>query len=241
MNAVVELPLGRKLPLLISGLILLVLLAASGAAYVEVERSATATANERVTGLAGQLADMTRASVVARGAMMKRVASDTAVRRLLRSAGTASLDTSPGVSGALERLVLPTDSTGLIEVWDHAGRPRARYPAGITSAADAAENDQRTRLAARESREAALDAVRTGPFYGRHDSVYVWYVLPIVDGGLISGFVAQRARLARNATTAGAERGLREIMGQRQLSRRRRGSFRSPCRARSCSRGRSRF
>jgi len=99
---VVQLPLGRKLPLLISGLILLVLVAASGAAYVEVERSAWTTANERVASLAGQLASLTSASVVARGAMMKRVATDTAVRRMLRSRVTGALDTSHGVSEALD-------------------------------------------------------------------------------------------------------------------------------------------
>ena len=63
---VVELPLGRKLPLLISGLILFVLLASSGAAYLEVDRSATSTANDRVTSLAKQLAGLVTSSVSSR-------------------------------------------------------------------------------------------------------------------------------------------------------------------------------
>jgi hypothetical protein len=208
-----ELPLGRKLPLLISALILLVLLAASGAAYLEVERSATTIAKERVTALARQLAELTRASVVARSAIMRRVTSDTAVRRLLRSPGSGALDVSSGVSAALERLVVPSDSAGAIEVWDHAGHSRARYAAGITPIEDSADDPQRTMLASRESGGAALDSIRVGPFYTRRDSVYTWYVLPVVDGGLVSGFVAQRIKLERNASSISARRGLREIMG----------------------------
>jgi len=209
----VQLSLGRKLQLLISGLILLVLVAASGAAYVEVERSAWTTANERVTSLAGQLADLTSASVVARGPMMKRVATDTAIRRMLRSRGTGALDTTHGVSEALERLEVPTDSGGAIEIWDRAGHTRARFTGAITAEPDAADDAQRTRLASRESSPTGFDSVRTSPFYSRGDSVYAWYALPTSDGGLATGFVAQRAKLARNAASASAERGLREIMG----------------------------
>ncbi len=208
-----QLPLGRKLPLLISGLILLVLAAASGAAYVEVERSAWTTAKERVVSLAEQLANLTSGSIVARGAMMKRAATDTAVRRMLRSRGTGILDTTRGVSEALERLAVPTDSAGVIEIWDGAGHTRARFAGRIARVADTADDAQRTRLASRESGAGGLDSVRTGAFYARGDSVYAWYALPISDGGLATGFVAQRAKLARNAASASAERGLREIMG----------------------------
>ncbi|MFI5243011.1 MAG: hypothetical protein ACHQRL_08385, partial [Gemmatimonadales bacterium] len=213
MSLVVQLPLGRKLPLLISGLILLVLAAASGAAYVEVERSAWTTAKERVVSLAEQLANLTSGSIVARGAMMKRAATDTAVRRMLRSRGTGILDTTRGVSEALERLAVPTDSAGVIEIWDGAGHTRARFAGRIARVADTADDAQRTRLASRESGAGGLDSVRTGAFYVRGDSVYAWYALPISDGGLATGFVAQRAKLARNAASASAERGLREIMG----------------------------
>jgi signal transduction histidine kinase len=209
----VELPLGRKLALLISGLILLVLMAASGAAYVEVERSAITTANERVRGLAGQLAELVRASVVARGATMHRVATDTAVRRLLRSPGTGKLDVSSGVGMALERLVVPTDSAGLIEVWDLVGRPRAQYAGGVLSVRDAGDDAQRAKLAVREPGIAGLDSIRISPIYVRSDSVFTWYVLPIVDGGLASGFVAQRVRMAKNERSMAAERSVREIMG----------------------------
>ena len=207
------LPLGRKLPLLISGLILLVLLASSGAAYLEVERSATTTANERVTSLANQLAEMVRVSVVARGVLMRRVSGDTAVKRLLRSPGTKSLDVSPGINSALERLVVPTDSAGLIELWDQSGHPRARYAGAMLSANDEDEDAQRSMLVSHESQPGAFDSVRTSPFYTRRDSVYMWYVQPVTYGGLTTGFVAQRVRLATNASSTAAQRGLREIMG----------------------------
>jgi signal transduction histidine kinase len=209
----VDLPLGRKLPLLISGLILLVLLATSGAAYLEVERSATITANDRVTNLASQLSELLRAGVVARGVMMRRVAGDSAVRRLLRSPGTGALDVSPGVSRALERLVIPNDSAGVIEVWDASGHPRARYAGNSISLEDVIETSQRKMLVSHEPRPGARDSVYTGPFYSRGDSVYTWYVQPVGTAGLTTGFVAQRARLTNDADSKAAERGLREIMG----------------------------
>ncbi|HLB09877.1 MAG TPA: ATP-binding protein [Gemmatimonadaceae bacterium] len=207
------LPLGRKLPLLISGLILLVLLASSSAAYLEVERSSTTTANARVTSLAQQLAEMLRVSVVSSGVSMRRVAGDSAVRRLLRSTGTGRLDLTPGVNSALERLVDASDSNGLVEIWDQAGHPRARLAGSMMSTEDHADDSQRAMLVSRESQPGASESVRTSPFYARRDSVYVWYVQPVVYGGLPTGFVAQRARLATNATSAASERGLREIMG----------------------------
>jgi signal transduction histidine kinase len=209
----VDLPLGRKLPLLISGLILLVILAASGAAYVEVERSATINANARVTNLASQLAEMLRAAVIQRGVMMRRVAGDSAVKRLLRTPGTAALDLSPGVSRALEWLVLPNDSTGVIEIWDPSGRPRARFAGSTMSVEDVSERAQRESLVSHDARPGGLDSVYTGPFYSRADSVYTWYVQPVVSAGLVMGFVAQRVRLANDATSKASERGLREIMG----------------------------
>ncbi|HEY2896457.1 MAG TPA: HAMP domain-containing sensor histidine kinase [Gemmatimonadaceae bacterium] len=208
-----ELPLGRKLPLLISGLILLVLLASSGAAYLEVERSASTAANDRVTKLASQLAEMLHSSVIARGVTMRSVASDSAVKRLLRSPGTGALDLSPGVSHALERLILPTDSAGVIEVWDASGHPRARFAGSATSAEDVTENAQRQKLVSHETRPGGLDSVYTGPFYSRGDSVYTWYVQPMVSAGLTTGFLAQRVRLANDTASKTAELALREIMG----------------------------
>ena len=208
-----DLPLGRKLPLLISGLILLVLVATSGAAYLEVERSATITANDRVTNLANQLSQMLHTGVVVRGGMMRRVAGDSAVKRLLRAPGTAALDVSPGVSRALERLVIPNDSAGVIEVWDATGRPRARYAGTSLPEEDVVETAQRTMLVSHEAPPGARDSVYTGPFYSRGDSVYTWYVQPIVSAGLTTGFIAQRVRLANDANSKATERGLREIMG----------------------------
>jgi signal transduction histidine kinase len=209
----VDLPLGRKLPLLISGLILLVLLASSGAAYLEVERSATTAANERVTALSRQLADMVHASVVTRSATMRRVANDSAVRRVLRSPGATALDLSPGVSSALERLVVATDSTGLIELWDANGHPRARFTGALATSSDAADDAQRAMLVSRETSSGSLDSIRVSPFYVRGDSVYTWYVQPVVYGGLTTGYLAQRVRLSNDAASKTAQRGLREIMG----------------------------
>ena len=205
--------LGRKLPLLISGLILLVLLASTGAAYLEVDRSATSTANDRVTSLSKQLADLVQQSVSARGGAMRRVAADSAVQRLLRSRGTGTLDTTTGIRVALERLVIPTDSAGVIEIWDASGHSRARYAGSMTTAKDDSDDFERTLLASHETAVGMLDSVRTSPFYTRGDSVYTWYAQPVVHGSIISGFVAQRVRLSNDQSSRAAQSGLRTIMG----------------------------
>ena len=208
-----QLPLGRKLPLLISGLILLVLLASSSAAYLEVERSATTTATDRVTSLARQLADLVKASVGARGVMMRRAARDSAVERLLHSRSTGTLDVSAGVATALERLVSPTDSAGVIEVWDAAGHPRARFAGSMMTVKDDSDDFERALLASHETPSRMHDSVRTGPFYARGDSVYTWYVQPVVQGHSTSGFIAQRVRLSNDAASKSSQRGVRAIMG----------------------------
>ena len=208
-----ELPLGRKLPLLISGLILFVLLASSGAAYLEVDRSATSTANDRVTSLAKQLADLVTAGVSVRGVAMRRVASDTAVQRLLRSRGTGTLDVSAGVRTALEHLVVPTDSAGFIEVWDASGHSLARYAGSMMTTKDDSDDFERTLLASHETPAGMQDSVRVGPFYERGDSVYTWYVQPVVHGASTTGFVAQRVRLTNDEAAKTAQTGLRTIMG----------------------------
>jgi signal transduction histidine kinase len=208
----VHLPLGRKLPLLISGLLLLVVVASTTAAYLEVERTATTSADARVTGLARQLADLVHSGVIARGAVMRRVANDSAVKRLIRSPGSGKLDATHGVASALERLV-QMDSADLIEVWDQAGHPRARFASGIVTVNDAMEDGHRQMLVSHETALGAADSVRTGPFYVRGDTMFTWYVQPVAYGGLTSGFVAQRVRLGNDAASQASQRGLRELMG----------------------------
>ena len=208
-----NLPLGRKLPLLISGLMLLVVVASSGAAYLEVERTATSSANERVTGLATQLAGLVARGVLDRGALLRRVANDSAVKRLVRSPAAGKLDVSPTVERALERLVLPNDSAGVIEVWDQSGHPRARYAGAMLTVQETTEDSRRQVLVAHEAGPRALDSVRTGPFYVRGDSIFTWYVQPILYGDLSAAYVAQRVRLSNDASAQTAQRGLRELMG----------------------------
>ncbi len=212
-DLLVHLPLGRKLPLLISGLLLLVIIASSGAAYLEVDRAATTNADARVTGLARQIAELTSAGVIARGVQMRRVAADSAIKRLLRSPGTGKLDVSPGIALALDHLSVATDSGGLTEVWDPSGRPRARFTGRMLTAQDPLEDGQRQMLVSRETPLGALDSVRMGAFYVRGDSTFTWYVQPAVYAGLTSGYIAQRVRLASDVQSKAAERGLRQIMG----------------------------
>src|SRR5690349_14009806 len=123
------LSLEHKLPLLISGLLVLTLLAVAWSAYAQVKRSALEAAAERLVVVTRQLADLSRANSAQRAAVMRSVADDPAIRAAL--AGPPDAPPTPAVVAAVRRLVTPTDSSPLVELWDGRGQRRTlgRQPA----------------------------------------------------------------------------------------------------------------
>ncbi len=201
-----KLPLERKLPLLISALVLLVLVAATGAAYLEVERSAALAAGQRLTSVTKQLAELSQTGVAARRAAMHSVAGDSTIHRLLRSA-TPQADSF--VRSALNRLTVPTESVLVAGVWDRDGRLRAT--AGVSSG----PADEPARLAltgeGAAARAAHNDSAQTGRIYTHDDSVFYWTAVPVMEHGVLIGHVAQRRRIAGQAQ---ADRQIRQLLGQ---------------------------
>src|SRR3954468_8451671 len=74
-----SLPLERKLPLLILGVLTFVLAVSLGISYYAIRRSALLSASERLAGLSRVLGPMVQAPIVARLPLMARAAHDTAV------------------------------------------------------------------------------------------------------------------------------------------------------------------
>jgi len=117
------------------------------------------------------------------------------------------------ISGLIVLVLVASSTAAYIEVWDQYGHPRARYDGAMSSVEEISETEQRQMLVAHEKPPGALDSVHTGPFYSRGDSVFTWYVQPVVSAGLTTGFVAQRIRLTNDAAAKTAQAGLRTIMG----------------------------
>ncbi|HEY9229962.1 MAG TPA: hypothetical protein VIP11_25145, partial [Gemmatimonadaceae bacterium] len=80
-----SLPLERKLPLLILGVLALVLALSLGISYYTVRLAALQSSGERLTDMTGVLSSMVQQLVGTRVVAMHRVAADTAVAEALRN------------------------------------------------------------------------------------------------------------------------------------------------------------
>ncbi|HET7583872.1 MAG TPA: ATP-binding protein [Gemmatimonadaceae bacterium] len=179
----------QKLPLLIVGLLVLLVGAASIAAYDEVRHTARTTAEARLQSAVQQLSSLSAEGVRRRHETMFEVANHPAVRRLLHG--------SPVAAEAVTafRLLLPPDSVQTIEVWDADGNTVARY--GTAASADEVRNARTLALRSRDSNAAHG---WEGPMYAVADSIFYWTGAPIVEGGLTAGYLMQRRRVYGTAS-----------------------------------------
>jgi signal transduction histidine kinase len=195
------LSLEQKLPLLISGLLLLTLLGASWAAYAEVKHSALLASTEHLRRVTRQLADLSQASSAQRATLMRSVAADTAIRSLLRSRATTL---TPAAAAAVARVATPTDSTPVIELRDATGQLQiAAHPLLPAVHAEHA-------LALIRGPDPA-DSAGVGPFYAVGDSVFFWTAARVVDHGAPLGYLLQRRYLTNSPRT---EQQIRGLIGQ---------------------------
>src|SRR5665213_3986778 len=111
-----SLPLERKLPLLIFGILAVVLATSLGVSYFEVRRAAELAAADRLAVLSVQLAGMLQQQLAGRVNSLRRIANDSGVVDALRSpAGTPTISsvialnsvTTPADSATPPRLLLP--------------------------------------------------------------------------------------------------------------------------------------
>ena len=114
-----RLSIERKLPLVIGGLLLLVILALSAAAYVEVRRSATATAGERLLGVTAQFRDLLRLQA---GQIRERIASVAADPALVAFTPEATPRQREAAVAALGRVSVQPDQIVATELRDANGK-----------------------------------------------------------------------------------------------------------------------
>jgi signal transduction histidine kinase len=183
------LPLERKLPLLIFGILAVVLATSLGVSYFEVRRVAELAAADRLSGLSVQLAGMLQTQLAARVNGLRRVANDSAVIDALRSPNGA-----PTISSVI---ALNTVTT----LADSATPPRLLLPDGRQLSSVKLESPDEVQRAQNNIRSlgASPDSAHMSKLLsdGRHMSV--WITVPVHDdnGGLV-GYIAQERRMRFN-------------------------------------------
>ena len=192
--------LERKLPLLISALVLAVVLLYSWAAYREVRESAVLSVNERVKRVSRQLADISAQSAGRRAETALALGRSEEVLAMLRGAGS-----EPLASERLRRSATPLDSTLTTWVLVSATGEQQMLVGTTPPAHEMALLDSLTSEAAR------THAAQFGPFVSAGDSVWTWTVVPVRTAEHLEGFVAQRRRL-QNAPQVAEQ--IRELTGR---------------------------
>ena len=133
-----RLSIERKLPLVIGGLLLLVILALSGAAYVEVRRSATAAAGARLLGVTAQFRDLLR---VQTGQIRERIARLAADPALVAFTPDARPRQREAALAALGRVDVQPEQLVATELRDANGRILLTTRPGETALAGMRVND----------------------------------------------------------------------------------------------------
>ena len=186
----------RRLPLLISALVVAVVLAFSWAAYRVVERALTIAAMERTAGASQRLAGMLDESARRLRSDMRRLAADTRTVATRRDAAARA-----ALQGLLDSVSKASTAVIGVEVRDANDAVLAR--SGRTLPPLPAPVDAR-------SADAAASGAWTGPFILDRDSVAFSVGAPILRGTDTVGRVVQLRRVSSQGAQA-----IGELIGSR--------------------------
>jgi signal transduction histidine kinase len=181
-----SLPLERKLPLLILGLLSAVLAVAVAVSYYQMRQSAESSARQRLHSLSQVLASMIQQQMAARLVSMHRVAADTAVINALRTPARAPGEAANAV---LKSLVGPADTLSPAMLLAPDGRLIGNVQ--LETPADLEQF--------RAQRPApAADSGHVGKLSLNNNHTSFWISAPVRDHGQLLGYVAQERRFNTN-------------------------------------------
>ena len=205
-----RLPLQLKLPLLMSVVLALVLSIALAATYSTLRSTALEAAKDRLRRATRQIAVVGATGLLTQHNRYAAIAGDSAVRRALGRPGSAS---ERAARGALQRLVLPTDSGMPVELWSATGH-RVAFVGNdvpVSMREDMrADLPERISLALDPATGRVPDSLRLGPLYSDQGRVHFWFVMPVVDRGRVLGYLTHQRRIAPGPATLQT---LRELSG----------------------------
>ena len=195
--------LERRLPLLITGLLAVMLASALALTYATLRQAASDRAQRRLERMADQLATLAESSAVRLERTVDAVAADASVRRALAGAPDAADD----ARAALRALLAPADSGLTVELWSEDGR-RVAFAGADLRAGGAATlrpgDEGHAGLPPALGADGAdgLDSARLGSLYVAADTVYFWVAAPVRDErGARRGYVARQYRITGGART----------------------------------------
>jgi len=201
-----SLSLERKLPLLISLLLIALASGLTAAGYHEVRQAAELRAIDRLQRLASQLAELATVSMQQRFAALQAVAADSAVVAHLSSPEPDATKRAAALA-ALSKLSISSTDTSLV--------------AELRSVHEATAIATRPELAKDDEPISALLAtlshgrVAMGALYSRDDSVFFWVGAPVSGSGRVLGYLLQRRTVVSNPR---AERTIRDLNGTDSVS-----------------------
>ena len=182
--------LERKLPLLMTAVLLVILGGGVLLAYREIRRAAEILLTDRLQDFTDGIAS---AAGVAPGRIaleLREAARDPVVKRVLTVQQPSRADLAR-VTELLADLASPADSGLISELWSSDGRVLASYGGDRTG-------DSRPSTAAVVT---GPDSLSMGAFYASGGRVYYWNTRPVVSDGARIGTLAQRRRLNSQANT----------------------------------------
>lgn len=194
-----SLPLERKLPLMILGVLAFVLALSLIISYYAIRRSTQIAAGDRLASLSQVVAQLIGQQTTSRLALMHRASSDTAILNALRAP-----DRTPGVSvqrALATMLATRTDSANPPELWTRDGRHLGRVQLELPAEARAIRD--RVRVQATES-----DTGWVSPLFVEDGHTVYWIAIPVRQSDSLLGYVAQERRIAANPRMVGPLRTL---------------------------------
>jgi len=201
-----SLSLERKLPLLISVLLVALAGGLTAAGYHEVRQTSELRAIDRLQRLSSQLAELARVSQQQRFEALRRVAADRAVVAQLSDAEPDERTRAAALSALDSLAINPADTALVAEL-------RSAHVA--TRVATRPELPDDKEPVSDLISELAHGQTSLGQLYARGDSVFYWVGTPVTGSGRVLGYLLLRRTVVSNART---ERLIRDLNGSDSVS-----------------------
>ena len=195
--------LEKKLPLMMSAVLLIILAVGVTLAYREVSSAAENLAQQRVKQVAAQLSDFIAAGPPRIARVLGPVATNPAVVTVLRGQ-TPSRAALAEANAALAKVLTPGDSGAGTAVVDTRGRV-------VISSRTSDMGPKWIEGVTEDLAIPAAKGITTSPFYLSNGRTYYSTILPVLADGVRIGTVAQHRRLNASAQT---EKDIAGLTGQ---------------------------
>lgn len=195
--------LERKLPLMMSAVLLLILAVGVTLAYRQVRNAAEEFAQQRIKQVAKEIGALVSGSNPRNAKLLGTAANDPAVVALLEGTLT-SPDAIANASTALARAIMPGDSGVSVALMAPNGRVVAESKSSdMPSRVSEVDEEDRTRE--------TLNHLSTSPFFVTGGRVFFTMVYPVLVRGAQVGTISELHRFNANAAT---ERDIAGLTGQ---------------------------